>query len=626
MDFRNGMNHVYSPPPSIAPVASVIFVHGLFGGPWKTFAAKTKGGNQKKTMYENNSSTSSLSSAQNNTKVAGRRKEAFWPRDLLTQVVDNVTVYTYGYDANVERFMGAAGLNTVHEHGRNLLNALSTLLETWTQDDPIVFVAHSLGGLVVKEALNQSASTIDSSRKKVLPRTCGIIFLGTPHKGSKAASYGQILFRMTQIFALQSVNTKLMAALQKNSETFDRISTAFYETLEQNEQLRVWSFIEEQEILRFILGTRIVPPDSARIGHVKENWGPISADHRNIAKYANTDDDGLHDEAAGLRVHEVDQVYAHDKKSFEWLFTDETQFSRWLSDGNGLWDPIFWITGKPGSGKSTLMRFALEHLRTKNTLPDSIGEPIAYFFHLRGKAYVQKSLYGMLRELVFGVLKQFEPFFELIRPAFQRVRNECGTVRWNVSSLKEMLLEIPHLQSPTPGRRDRIVLFIDALDENEDQKDNDTMISILKCLCSSHNDTRQKSNSPVLKLCLASRPWPIFQRELGTNSRIPSFAIHDFTGNDIRSYSVSLLKRPVSQSEVVNEPQRAIRTLSEDITTKARGVFVWVRIVVDNLRQQIVDGTPIESLRKIILGYPEELKDFYKYTISRIPPNYCRET
>ncbi len=84
-----------------------------------------------------------------------------------------------------------------------------------------------------------------------------------------------------------------------------------------------------------------------------------------------------------------------NKGSFEWFFKDErVAYTKWLADDDSVYDPIFWITGKPGSGKSTLMRFAFEDPRSKSLLPPSIGRPMAYFFHLRGKSLVQKSLQG----------------------------------------------------------------------------------------------------------------------------------------------------------------------------------------------------------------------------------------
>jgi hypothetical protein len=86
---------------------------------------------------------------------------------LLPHSVENAKIFSFGYDANMERFMGAAGLNTVHQHGRNLLNGLCDLLDQTEvrilrpfeqylltkplQPLPLIIVVHSLGGLVVKE-------------------------------------------------------------------------------------------------------------------------------------------------------------------------------------------------------------------------------------------------------------------------------------------------------------------------------------------------------------------------------------------------------------------------------------------------------------------------------------------
>lgn len=121
----------------------------------------------------------------------------------------------------------------------------------------------------------------------------GIIFLGTPHRGSNAATYGRIAYLLTKTFAFQSANTKLLTALEKNSETLDRISTEFFHTLETYKTLRIASFSEEKQIRFGVLGMQIVQSDSAKIGHVRETWGSISEDHRNMAKYTSSRDDGF---------------------------------------------------------------------------------------------------------------------------------------------------------------------------------------------------------------------------------------------------------------------------------------------------------------------------------------------
>lgn len=121
----------------------------------------------------------------------------------------------------------------------------------------------------------------------------GIVFLGTPHRGSNAASYGRIAYLLTKTFAFQSANTKLLTALEKNSETLDRISTEFFHTLESYKNLRIASFSEEKQIRFGVIGMQIVQSDSAKIGHIRETWGSISEDHRNMAKYASLRDEGF---------------------------------------------------------------------------------------------------------------------------------------------------------------------------------------------------------------------------------------------------------------------------------------------------------------------------------------------
>lgn len=327
----------------------------------------------------------------------------------------------------------------------------------------------------------------------------------------------------------------------------------------------------------------------------------------------------LNDPVARFRVQEVDPVRLYNKNTFDWLFTDQVPFSRWLRDDSGEFDAVFWITGKPGSGKSTLMRFALEDSRTMSLQPpDSKGDPMAYFFHLRGKSLVQKSLRGMLMELMYQVLDRYPRFFELIRPFFLDVKRMKQD--WDVGRLTQAILRIPYLKPAVKGYRDRITLFIDALDENENRDDNTTLLGIFDDLVATYRGVRDKPNAPVLKICLASRPWPIFRKRLENDPRVPSFAIHDFTLRDIQQYTTTHIVK------AFGERQRAISQITKDITSRAKGVFIWVRVVVHNLRQEIIDGTPIDSLQSILHRYPMELDEMYELTLKRIAPEYLKES
>ncbi|KAI0596694.1 hypothetical protein F4775DRAFT_282821 [Biscogniauxia sp. FL1348] len=633
--YRNGMNEVYVPPGDTEdgsnlppPVANIIFVHGLCGHPWKTWA------------YE----------------AVKEQTKPFWPKDLLPNELKNVRIYSFGYDADIEKFMSSAGKNSVHDHGANLLNDLSFQLESQKEKHvPFIFVVHSLGGLVLKEALNQSCTARDH-RKRVVESTHGIIFLGTPHKGSSAASYGKIAVTLTKVFAAQSTNTKLLRTLEKGSEVLGRIEKSFYETWDQYGTIRIYSFHEEKDITKLgVLRMRIVPPECAKIGHAHEVLGSIPEDHRYIAKYKDSRDPGfvkirnvlakwvceIRDSMQNITMPDYEdclesldepvararirQVSSHHKDSFEWLFTDQVNFSKWLADDKGEFSPIFWITGKPGSGKSTLMRFAMQDPRLLSLAPDGEGKPLGYFFYLRGKNTAQKSLHGMLRELVYQLLLQFPAYFNCIRPHYESLVLESRSKRpnWDFTSLKECLLSLSELPIEGPVRS-RFILFIDALDENEFAKENIELVAIMKQLSDSFTREEGNASGNILKICLASRPWPLFQKAFGNNPRIHKFAIHEFTRPDIEGYTSHHLTW--AMSGLYKPSESGVEQVVKAVVEKAHGVFIWVRIVVQHICQTIIDGGFFPNIEGYITTLPEELDELYRFTMARINPEYGLES
>jgi hypothetical protein len=79
----------------------------------------------------------------------GKRQPVFWPADLLPEDCPNSRILMYGYDTKITKYMtGATNRSNVFSHGKDLIFALA---RERVPDRPLVFVAHSLGGIVVKE-------------------------------------------------------------------------------------------------------------------------------------------------------------------------------------------------------------------------------------------------------------------------------------------------------------------------------------------------------------------------------------------------------------------------------------------------------------------------------------------
>ena len=226
--------------------SSVVFIHGLFGHPYETWAWKTSKPTKSPLRSEADKLPSShLEQVQGLENSAGEKDVVYWPGDLLPGAIPDARIYTWGYDADLANF-SSASRNTIHQHAGNLLSDLVDLrAESPLNERPIIFVVHSLGGIIVKEAMNLSRTTEGTTIREIVPATSGICFLGTPHRGSRAASIGKIAFQITKA-AGQRPSTKILHALERNSETLNMIGDSFSQTLTKYERLLIYSFREER--------------------------------------------------------------------------------------------------------------------------------------------------------------------------------------------------------------------------------------------------------------------------------------------------------------------------------------------------------------------------------------------
>jgi hypothetical protein len=192
-------------------------------------------------------------------------------------------------------------------------------------DRCIIFVAHSLGGLIVKDvcisirlvtkiprliydrakALNHSESVRDTKPhlSDIFTATRGIIFLGTPHRGSGVASLTKVVAAIARL-ALRSTNDNLIGDIERDAPVLDRIRDGFSRLLDKR-TLTVWSFTEELASAGFgkvnvlylltlashlTSGDQVVSGDSAIIGDARENRETIHADHVGMTKFSSRED------------------------------------------------------------------------------------------------------------------------------------------------------------------------------------------------------------------------------------------------------------------------------------------------------------------------------------------------
>lgn len=245
--------------PESPPSLDVVFVHGLMG-------------NRETTWTKNEEGLGSV----------------MWPRDLLPKEFPNARIITWGYDADVFKAapFSPVSENLTQQHAERLCIDLSDLRYS-CQERPIIFVAHSLGGIVVKQALLHSFDQRSSSIKyiqAISDSTVGVSFMGTPHEGTEKASLGRILANLVGVF--KDVNTDIITSLQKEGRELIDLQRRFYELLRGREEsgkpIGIANFIEEYSTVSTKAGP-IVPFDSAQM------YGypviTVHADHREMVRF-----------------------------------------------------------------------------------------------------------------------------------------------------------------------------------------------------------------------------------------------------------------------------------------------------------------------------------------------------
>jgi hypothetical protein len=222
---------------------------------------------------------------------------------------------------------------------------------------------------------------------------------------------------------------------------------------------------------------------------------------------------------------------SHDG-TLHWLFDRDTvEFVDWLEEDQGTVGPsrpIFWINGKPGSGKSTLMKFAMRDPKTQEHLKVSSGclhwIILGFFFHDRG-SQVQKSIEGMLQEVLHRLLSQMPALLKFVFPSYSRLVKAQGKSNpvWPFGLLCESWVAITEQREVELC----VFIFLDALDEHGG--DNNQLATLVYQLVA-----KADGNTVKIKICVASRTWNIFGEHFGT---CPQFAIHEYTSDDIQIYT-----------------------------------------------------------------------------------------
>ncbi|KAJ4127054.1 hypothetical protein NW768_008676 [Fusarium equiseti] len=335
-----------------------------------------------------------------------------------------------------------------------------------------------------------------------------------------------------------------------------------------------------------------------------------------------------------MRERELAIKDAHEG-TFHWIFEENniTGFKNWLVSN----EPLYWITGKPGSGKSTLMRYLLQPvIKSDNgdqtlvvafTSPKKTADPhgrcatylkkwagteneltvVAFHFWAVGSD-LQRSQEGLFRTLLVQLLRAHPEVIPIVAPL--RWESLClfNIYPRNFSQIDlEDMFQKAIVQIST---RAKLAMFIDGLDEFEG--DCHTLISLIQgCV-----------NLPI-KVCVSSRPWTEFEGAFGD---CPMLGMQDLTHQDISNYVSSKFEADPQFKSLQRRQPRVAAELRETIVEKSSGVFLWVTIVVASLLAGIQAGDRVEDLQERLAQLPEEIEDLYARILESVDSRYHEHT
>ncbi|KAK4217349.1 hypothetical protein QBC37DRAFT_438144 [Rhypophila decipiens] len=205
-----------------------------------------------------------------------------WAKTLLPKDLPNARMFSWGYDANILHFFDKKADHRLDDHSKQLCSDLAGV-RSKNPERPILFVVHSLGGIVCENALILATTSAENHIKQISACTRGIIFLGTPLRGSDKTIWVQIGHKFAELIG-QAKSKDLVSVIEKDAPRLQELGDSFSNILRDraktDQSIEVVFFYEE-----FGMGPlgHIVTKDSATVAGYEAQ--AIPADHVDMVRF-----------------------------------------------------------------------------------------------------------------------------------------------------------------------------------------------------------------------------------------------------------------------------------------------------------------------------------------------------
>ncbi|KAL8930404.1 MAG: hypothetical protein Q9208_000587 [Pyrenodesmia sp. 3 TL-2023] len=285
------------------------------------------------------------------------------------------------------------------------------------------------------------------------------------------------------------------------------------------------------------------------------------------------------------RMNDIEESHS---ETFHWMFEKDAtrpwdSFCNWLQTD----DRLYWINGKAGSGKSTLMKFLVKDPRTRDLLAQ--GSPnrspliVGFFFWLSGSE-MQRSFKGFLCSIIHQLVHENRQLVTKLLRGNTGLLSKRTNGDWSKQGLQRFLSQIMDLLDRP------LCIFLDGLDEFDQGDDIDQLLNLVE----------GSFLSATIKICISSRPENYITKRL---SGYKQLRLQDLTAHDMQVCIRTKLETSRTQCLPASIDDEYLESIISIIAAKADGVFLWVYYALSSL----VRGMRNEDDFGVLLGRIEEL-------------------
>ncbi|EMD85651.1 hypothetical protein COCC4DRAFT_181892 [Bipolaris maydis ATCC 48331] len=559
-----------------------------------------------------------------------------WLRDLLPSALPGSRVFTYGYPSEL---FWSNSVATLRDYSGNLLSSLGAVWEG--RQRPIIFVCHSLGGIVCKQALVM-AHEDDRLHGNILSAVSAIVFFGTPHRGSRGADVRKAIARVINMCMrvpgitgiVGSIRDDLLTTLESNSRALNDLAVSSRNRLRD---LEIVTFYETQTIPG--LSELVVPQTSAILEIPCEDVISLYANHRTMCRFGGAADSNysqvlnvmkrlaktalLNREmtmtvdrtSSNQSLSETERscmvllnsIYLVEYKAqlptpvqgtCSWVLTHPAYLT-WLKTEE---TKLLWITGEPGCGKTMLSAYITDHLRLDHA---TSVKPSVFFFFCDDKVKSQRDANAILRGILYQIVQQHRKLIKYVKSRFE---TDGPSLANSFPALWELFLKI--ISNSASGA---VRVIVDAIDECEVRTRNSFLKAIMQLVNDSQDVYRQSRN--CVKFLITSRPSLGNSYDL-TGSLKNRLSIEEDQGIVSEDLRLVIRSKVADIAKKFNCDEETRSYLERVLYSKSDQSFLWLNMVLHSLETS--SKASRRDFERIIDTFPRSLQATYDGFLSRI--------